>query len=107
MDDKFILTVLGLDELAELGYKEVWIGDVPNPHWAHNNSGFIIASPPMRKNGWPAVWNVSEKVFGKQSCGNGLRKADQSQRRHQLMKGHYKMEMGRWEKQEDAAKCTK
>jgi hypothetical protein len=100
MEKNFILTILALDELKEFGYQEVWIGNVENPHWPrHGNNGFIIASPKVRKNNSPAVWLLDENRFGKQSCGNGLKKADQSQREHKLVSGHYKLADGNWIKQ--------
>lgn len=100
MDSDFILTVMALDEIKSLGYQEVWIGSVGNPHWDHNIDNFIIASPKKRKCGWPALWACSEKIFGKMSCGNGLSKADQMQRDgRRLQKGHYKLIEEQWIKQ--------
>lgn len=100
MDQEFVLTVMALGELEELGYKEAWIGNVENPHWPdHLNSHFLIATPKRKKNGWPAVWSVSEKLFGRQGCGNGLREADQCQRSGvgRIKPGHYKLVNDTWE----------
>ncbi len=98
MDEDFILTVLALDELKELGYSEVWIGAVPNPHWDHRGGSFVIASPKRKRGGWPAVW--SAKKFGKQSCGNGLSKADQAQMEltRRMISGYYRLTEGSWDK---------
>ena len=99
MDQKFILTTLGLQELEELGYREVWIGRVDNPHWSDPPSNGIIASPKRRREGWPAIWSA-EKYFGKTSCGNGLFEADQCQKSEvrNMMAGHYVLEGGAWKK---------
>lgn len=98
MEKDFLLTVLGLDELRELGYNEVWIGNVPNPHWQHGCNNFVIASPKRKIGGWPAVW--SAKKFGKQSCGNGLSKADQAQMElaRRMISGYYRLTEGSWDK---------
>lgn len=98
MEEDFILTVLGLDELRELGYNEVWIGAVPNPHWQHDFDNFVIASPKIRRGGWPAVWSANK--FGKQNCGNGLSGADQSQNEltRRMTPGHYRLTDGSWER---------
>jgi len=99
MDQKFILTTLGLQELEELGYREVWIGRVDNPHWPDPPENAIIASPKRKKEGWPAVWSA-ERYFGATSCGNGLPKADQCQKPEvrNMMPGHYRLEDGAWKK---------
>lgn len=96
-------TILALEELKELGYDEVWIGGVPNPHWPRHGCGnFVIAGPKKERYGWPALWSVSEKNFGKQWCGNGLEKADQVQRSNRLMPGHYKLTENGWRTSEDS-----
>lgn len=100
MDKEFILTVLALNELGKMGYNEVWIGNVKNPHWPnHLMDNFIIASPPQRIGGCPAVWSLSEEIFGKKSCANGLRESDQIQRSEvrNMKPGHYKFS-DKWEK---------
>lgn len=100
MDNAFVLTVLALDDLKELGYKEAWIGDVPNPHWkSHGHKGCIIASPKRKKDGWPAIWSEG-KHLGRHGCANGLANADQAFKENaRLMEpGHYKFNDGRWEK---------
>lgn len=100
MNKEFILTLLALDELKNMGYLEVWIGNVPNPHWPrHGIDNFIIASPKNRINNSPAVWSLDENHFGKQSAGNGLSQADQSQRDHKLISGHYRLVDDNWVKQ--------
>jgi hypothetical protein len=43
MDNAFIRTKLALEELAGLGYTEVWLGNVPNPHWEHGMGDGIVA----------------------------------------------------------------
>jgi hypothetical protein len=94
MDNKQILTMLALNELRDLGYEEVWIGRTSNPHWPdHGCDNFIIAAPKRRIQGWPALWKASDKTFGKQGCGNGLRKADQCQRERarDMIPGYYKL----------------
>jgi hypothetical protein len=99
MDDAMILTKIALDELQDLGYTEAWIGSVDNPHWPrHGTDEFVIAMPKRKKNGWPALWSASEKIFGRQSCGNGLRKADQCQRPNarKMTPGHYEFRQGSW-----------
>lgn len=98
MDDSFVLTVLALDELKKFGYREVWIGAVSNPHWPrHGYDNFVIAAPKRKKGGWPALWSA-ERYLGKTSCGNGLKKADQSQKAHvhRMKPGHYRLEDGSW-----------
>lgn len=100
MDNAFVFTVLALGELKELGYREVWIGNVPNPHWKnHGHQGCIIASPKRKKDGWPAIWSVG-RYLGKHACANGFSKADQAFKENaRLMEpGHYKLNCGRWEK---------
>lgn len=96
--DKFVLTVLALEELKEKGYSEVWIGKVDCPFWDWKSDSVIIAHPKSRQNSWqPSLWSVSEKLFGKMSCGNGLKNADQGQFNHKLMEGHYKLENNSWQ----------
>lgn len=98
MDAAFILTKLALMNLQEMGYREVWIGRVPNPHWDHDCDNFVIAAPKCRLWNDPAVWHGSERVFGKMGCGNGLREADQCQRENvrNMMRGHYVFRDGTW-----------
>jgi hypothetical protein len=99
MDDDMILAKLALDELQELGYTEVWIGPVDNPHWPdHFNGQFVIAAPRRRRDGWPALWSASEEVFGKMACGNGLKNADHCQRANvrRMKPGHYRLAQGTW-----------
>lgn len=95
----FTLTVLALEELREIGYTEVWIGKCHCPHWPHMFLGSMVASPKIKdKSGWPLLWSVSEKLFGKKSCGNGLKKADQVQRNNlNLISGYYKLVDSKWE----------
>lgn len=102
MDRKFILTVLALNELQKMGYNEAWIGNVDNPHWKnHGCDNFLIGSPPKKMGGWPALWTLSENIFGKQSCGNGLKNADQTQRSQvrNMIFGHYKFS-DKWDKKD-------
>jgi hypothetical protein len=99
MGDDMILTKLALDELQELGYTEVWLGPVCNPHWPnHFNGQSVIAAPSRRKDGWPALWSTSENVFGKMVCGNGLKAADHCQRGNvrKMKPGHYRLEQETW-----------
>jgi hypothetical protein len=94
----FTLTVLALEELKQLGYKEVWIGRCDCPHWKHMGIGDIVASPKIADRcGWPAIWRVSEKLFGKSGCGNGLKDADQTQRSCNFINGYYKLIDDNWE----------
>jgi hypothetical protein len=95
----FTLTVLALEELKQLGYKEVWIGKCNCPHWKYMGIGHIVAHPKIYDRcGWPAIWSVSEKLFGKKSCGNGLKDADQMQRSQlNLIQGYYKIVDNNWE----------
>lgn len=95
----FVLTMLALQELEELGYREVWIGDVPNPHWErHGHEGCVIAAPKRSKERWPALWMAA--AFGEQTCGNGLRRADQAfkENARKMAPGHYRLLRGRWER---------
>jgi len=94
--ENFTLTILALEKLKELGYTEVWIGDVSCPHIDYTIKSFIVASPKNRIFNTPSLWSVDEKLFGKMSCGNGLRNADQVQRSHNLICGHYKLEDQKW-----------
>lgn len=98
MDARFIRTKLALLELGGAGYTEVWLGNVPNPHWEHGMRTGVVASPKM-DNGWrPALWDVSERNFGAMGCGNGLREADQAQFPlvHEMIPGHYLLKNGEW-----------
>jgi hypothetical protein len=99
MDQKFILTTLGLQDLQDFGYSEVWIGNVPNPHWPGPPSNSVIASPKRKRENWPSVWSA-DRYFGKTSCGNGLAEADQCQKSevHKMTPGHYRLEDGAWKK---------
>lgn len=100
MDSEFVLTALGLEELKQMGYEEVWIGDVTNPHWPrHGCDNFVIAAPKRKHEGWPALW-AAKKYFGKTDCGNGLLKADQSQKSmaRKMTPGHYKLKSDHWER---------
>lgn len=103
MDSDFILTIMALEEIKNLGYNEVWIGKVENPHCDYTCDNFIIASPKQRKYNWPALWSCSEKVFGEMGCGNGFRLADQMQRSNvrSLQKGYYKLVEDQWIKQNE------
>lgn len=98
MDKNFILTKLALLELGEMGYREVWLGNVPNPHWEHGMSNGIVASPKMRPQGFPSLWGVRERNFGREGCGNGLMGADQTQRElvREMIPGHYRLVDGVW-----------
>jgi hypothetical protein len=99
MDNDFIWTKLALEELAGLGYTEVWLGNVPNPHWEHGMGNGIVAAPKSNSEGWwPAVWGVSERIFGPMGCGNGLKEADQVQRSfvREMIPGHYVLKDGCW-----------
>ena len=98
MDDSFVLTKLALMELQEMGYSEVWIGRVPNPHWDSQPADSVIAAPRCRIWNDPAIWRGSEKIFGRMGCGNGLREADQCQRENvrRMRPGHYRLTDGGW-----------
>ena len=98
MDESFIRTKLALLELGELGYREVWLGNVPNPHWDARLDNFVIAAPKCNMGGWPSLWAASDRNFGRMGCGNGLPEADQCQRElvRRMIPGHYFMEDGRW-----------
>jgi hypothetical protein len=98
MDERFIRTKLALEEIRELGYTEVWIGSVSNPHWPEALDSFVIACPKRRVANYPAIWSVSERNFGPMSCGNGLRQADQCQRElvRKFLPGHYVLRDGCW-----------
>ena len=99
MDAEFILTKLALEEIRKLGYTEVWLGAVPNPHWEHGLSTGIIAAPKQVDfSGWPNIWRVSEELFGQNSSGNGLRHADNAFRSvvGRMIPGHYVLVEGSW-----------
>lgn len=98
MDASFILTKLALEELREMGYTEVWLGSVPNPHWEHGCSHGIVAAPKRKIGWWPAVWQVSERTFGQKGSGNGMREADNTFRSRvtEMMPGHYVLVDGSW-----------
>lgn len=98
MDESFIRTKLALEELRNLGYEEVWIGRVFNPHWDHGMANGIVAAPKREKWLWPALWSVSEGNFGPRSCGNGLKNADQMQfaLAYRMIPGHYVLVDGCW-----------
>lgn len=98
MDARFIRTKLALLELGELGYTEVWLGNVPNPHWEHGMGDGIVAHPSM-DSGWrPLLWDASDRNFGRLGCGNGLGDADQCQRSlvREMIPGHYRLVDGEW-----------
>lgn len=99
MDAEFILTKLALEELRRMGYTEVWLGNVPNPHWEHGCSTGIVASPKRKIGSSPAVWEVSEEIFGQKSAGNGLKRADNTFRSKvaQMIPGHYVLIDGGWD----------
>lgn len=98
MDKDFILTKIALEELGRLGYREVWLGNVPNPHWEHGMNNGIVAAPKVSSRWFPALWGVRDQVFGRAGCGNGLKDADQTQceRVREMIPGHYRLEDGRW-----------
>lgn len=99
MESDIMLTIIALQELGELGYREAWIGAVPNPHWTrHGHEGCVIAAPKRRKGGWPALWGAV--TFGRQSCGNGFGKADQGFKEHarKMAPGHYRILRGKWKR---------
>lgn len=98
MDADFIYTKLALEELRKMGYTEVWLGNVPNPHWEHGCSHGIVAFPKRKIGWWPAVWEVSEETFGQKSAGNGLKEADNTFRSRvsQMISGHYLLIDGEW-----------
>lgn len=98
MDESFIRTKLALEELRELGYTEVWIGRVPNPHWEHGMGNGIVAAPKLRSGTLIPLWEVSERTFGQRCCGNGLKEADQMQfgAAYSMMPGHYVLRDGCW-----------
>ena len=98
MDKDFILTKIALEELGKLGYREVWLGNVPNPHWEHGMNNGVVAAPKVSSRWFPALWDVSERNFGRQGCGNGLKGADQTQRElvREMMPGHYVLKEGCW-----------
>lgn len=98
MNADFIYTKLALEELRKMGYTEVWLGDVPNPHWEHGSSHGIVAAPKRKIGWWPALWDVSEETFGQNGAGNGLKEADNTFRSKvtQMMPGHYVLIDGEW-----------
>ena len=81
-----------------MGYTEVWIGRVPNPHWEHGMSNGIVAAPKVRPKCQVALWRVSERTFGDRGCGNGLPASDQMQfsLAYNMMPGHYVLKDGCW-----------
>lgn len=96
--ENFTLTVLALNELQSLGYKEVWIGPTDCSHWDWCVKGNIVASPKNKIGSFPSIWSVSEKLFGQKSAGNGLKNADQMQRiNSELISGYYKLVNNKWE----------
>lgn len=103
MDAAFVLTMLGLDELKEMGYREAWIGAVESPHLRHTGPNFVVAGPKRRRdNSWPAIWSVSERIFGSGGCCNGLTEADRVSRTGvaKMVAGHYKLIGGAWHRME-------
>jgi hypothetical protein len=87
MNEKsFIGVIQLLATLKKRGYTEVWLNH-RNSHWQSGRDscqGMIVAAPKCRYGSWPAVWNLHydsliRGVLGKQSCGNGLKEADQAQ----------------------------
>lgn len=98
MDEDFIRTKFALEELGEMGYTEVWLGRVPNPHWDHGMSTGIVAAPKRNIGWWPAVWEVSERNFGQKSAGNGLKGADNTFRAlvERMIPGYYVLVDGSW-----------
>jgi hypothetical protein len=84
MNEKsFIGLIQLLATLKKRGYTEAWL-NCHNPHWTGPNIGMIVAAPKRKNGSWPAVWDLHydpliSEVLGKQSCGNGLSKADQAQ----------------------------
>lgn len=100
MDASFILTKLALEELKSLGYTEIWLGRVSNPHWKHGMSNMVLASPALRTSGiWPRLWGVSNRNFGEIGCGNSFIGADAAQFElvRKMMAGHYRLVEGCWE----------
>lgn len=92
MEADFIFTKLALEELRKMGYTEVWLGNVSNPHWKHGMSNGIVAAPRLRdRTGWPRLWSASEENFGQKSAGNGLTAADNMFRSkiRDMIPGHY------------------
>jgi hypothetical protein len=99
MEKDFVLTILLLDELKEMGYEEVWLGNIPNPYCDFfASSNCILASPPRRLGSWPSVWYLSDR-WGEPSCGNGLKEADNTFRSgvRLTMPGHYKIKGETWQ----------
>lgn len=96
--ENITFTMLALEEIKDMGYKEIWIGKCDCPHWEHMDSS-VVASPKIRdRTGWPAIWRVSEKLFGRKGCGNGLKNADQVQISNilYLISGYYKLVENEW-----------
>jgi hypothetical protein len=83
-EKSFIGLVALLAECKRRGYKELWL-NCPNPHWTNSScEGMIVAAPKRRHGSWPAVWDLHyvpqvRELLGRQSCGNGLKNADQAQ----------------------------
>ena len=83
-EKSFIGLVALLAECKRRGYEEVWL-NCPNPHWTTSSCAGMIVAAPKRKNGsWCAVWDLHYvpqvgELLGRQSCGNGLKAADQAQ----------------------------
>lgn len=71
------LSVLA-DELSKAGYKKFYVG--PCEHWPDGSDDMLFASPKRKLRDWPALWRICDKLNFKLSCGNGLSKADQTQR---------------------------
>jgi len=85
MNEKTFMGLIQLlATLKKRGYTEVWL-NCSNPHWTTSSCAGMIVAAPKRKNGsWPAVWDLHYDpliggVLGRQSCGNGLKAADQAQ----------------------------
>jgi hypothetical protein len=100
MDNDWIITLMILDDLGSMGYKEVWIGCSDNPHWPGSwGITMVVASPKRKKFGWPALWTLNEK-YGGHGSGNGLKNADNLFVSWAVnpLSGHYVRSEGSWEK---------
>ena len=100
----FIGLIHLLAVLKKRGYTEVWLNR-ENQHWTGSGSGMIVAAPKCKHGNANAVWDLHydpliRELLGKQSCGNGLKNADQAQyddMSKNIPPSHYALVDGNWE----------
>lgn len=83
-DQAWVETKAFLKQLKKAGYKKVWVNCCAEKHWKGGPAvGVFYAEPPIRDKTRVfrdiPLWRIMDELGINDSCGNGLKSADQHQ----------------------------